>query len=214
MLRGIFLFSCLLGAAFAANSANQYIDNVLQTSLGRELQNYGLIPARLANFSTSIGASGVYRNVGVAVFSNGNGTGFDRIKRKGDCSGPRNVRGEITINCTLSVFPIVTAYKTTIKNGSHVYYAANQGHVGETLLRLEVAGRPQNYIGFVKSFSVQSLGQITSTFSQLPPAFAKYLKVLQDAHRTNVTTQLFNLLNRNYASAMGRALANKPMPRQ
>ncbi|KAF8791624.1 uncharacterized protein LOC129960776 [Argiope bruennichi] len=213
MLRSIFLFSFVLGA-FAANSANQFVDNVLQTSLGRELVSAGLSPARLTNFKAYFGPSGIYQNQGEADFSFGNATGLDRIRRKGDCSGPRNIRGEISINCTLSLYPIVTAYKTIVRNGSHIYIVRNQGHVAETLISLEIIGRPQSYIGSVKRFNVDRLGLITPTFSQLPSQLNKYVKVLQDVYKANVSSELFNILQQRYVSAVSRAFAGKPMPRQ
>ncbi|GFY70922.1 uncharacterized protein TNIN_260721 [Trichonephila inaurata madagascariensis] len=214
MLQGIFLFSCLLGAAFAGKSANQYVDNVLQTTLSQELRSLGLNPAPLTNFRTPFGPSGIYVNQGEADFTFGNVTGLDHVRRKGDCSGPKNLRGELTINCTLSVYPVITSYKVVLRNGSNVYFLRNQGHVSETLVHIEIAGRPQNYVGSVKNYRVDRLGLITPTFSQLPPALNKYLKVLQDAYRTHVSTQLFNIFQQRYVYAFGRAFAYKPMPRQ
>ncbi|GFQ72489.1 uncharacterized protein TNCT_300641, partial [Trichonephila clavata] len=151
---------------------------------------------------------------GEADFTFGNVTGLDHVRRKGDCSGPKNFKGEITINCTLSVYPVVTSYRVVLRNGSNVYFLRNQGHVAETLVHIEIAGRPQNYVGSVKNYRVDRLGLITPTFSQLPPALNKYLHVLQNAYRAHVSTELFNIFQQRYVYAFGRAFAYKPMPRQ
>ncbi|XP_071042846.1 uncharacterized protein [Parasteatoda tepidariorum] len=212
---GKIVFLCFMcGVALAGRSANQYIDNVLRTQLPQALRSVGLDPAPLPGFNTYFGPQGIYQNQGEAVFSNGNATNLGRLERKGDCSGPKLFRGEISINCTLRLTQITTAYKVIIRNGSYIYTPRNMGHVAETLMTLEVTGRPQNYLGSVQKFRVDRLGQITPTFSSLPAPLNKYLKVIQDAYRTNVSSYLFNVLQNNYVYALGRALSGTPMPRQ
>lgn len=203
------------GAAVASRSANQYIDNILQTSLPQELRGLGLAPAPLSNFNVRFGPQSVYQtNQGEAQFSRGNVTGLNYIRRKGECLGPKDYRGELTINCTLSLYPVTTQYQVIVRNGSNVYNVRNQGSVGESLIYVVISGQPQNYIGSVKNYRLDRLGQITATFNPLPAALNKYVKVLQDSYRSQVSTELFNILQQRYVYAIGRAIANKPMPRQ
>ncbi|GFS63609.1 uncharacterized protein TNIN_331261 [Trichonephila inaurata madagascariensis] len=209
MLQGIFLFSCLLGAAFAGNSANQYVDNVLHTTLSQELQSLDLNPAPLSDFT--FGVRGID---GKVEFTFGNVTGLDHVRRKGDCSGPKNFTGEITINCTLSIYPVITSYRVALRNGSNVHFLRIQGNLPETQVHIEIAGRPQNYVGSVKNYRVGRLAVVTPTFSKHPPALNKYLRVLKDAYRAHVSTQLLNIFERRYVYAFGQAFAHKPMPRQ
>ncbi|GFU83340.1 uncharacterized protein TNCV_3739501 [Trichonephila clavipes] len=206
------LFSCLLGAAFAGNTANQYVDNVLHTTLRQELRSLDLNPAPLSDFT--FGVRGIDVHDGNVEFTFGNVTGLDRVRRKGDCSGPKNFTGEITINCTLSIYPVITSYRVALRNGSNVHFLRIQGSLPQTQVLIEIAGRPQNYVGSVKNYSVRRLAVVTPTISQHPPALNKYLKVLKDAYRAHVSTQLFNIFERRYVYAFGQAFAHKPMPRQ
>lgn len=197
-----------IGVAVASPSADQYIDNILQTSLPQELRVLGLDPAPLSNFNVRFGPQALAE----AQFTRGNATNLNRIRRKGACLGPKTYRGEITINCTLSLYPVLTQHQVYIRNGSAAYSVRSQGNVAESLIFVAISGQPQSYIGSVKNFRVDRFGQITTSFSPFPTPLNKYAKVLQDTYSNQVSTELFNILQQRYVYAIGRAIANKPMP--
>lgn len=202
------------GAALASRSANQYIDNVLQTSLPQELHGLGLNPAPLSDFNVKFGPQSVYQNQGEAHFLRGNFSGLNQIRRRGECQGPREYRGELTINCTLVLFPATTQYQVIVRNGSNLYNVRNQGSLGESFISVVISGKAPYYVGSVKNYRLDRLGQITATFHPLPTALNMYVKVLQNYYQSQVSTELFNILQQRYVYAFGRAIANKPMPRQ
>ncbi|XP_054708952.1 uncharacterized protein LOC129218657 [Uloborus diversus] len=214
MFQHIFLIACLAVSALASRSANQYIENVIQTSLPNEVRALGLDPAPLVNFNVQFGPQTVYGSQGQANFTQGNVTGLTRVQRASECSGPTNFRGEITINCTLSLFPVTTGHKVWIRNGTNTFVSRSVGNVDKTLVHVVIAGYPQNYVGSVKSFTITRLGQVRPSFVNFPAPLNKYLKVLKDVYQSQVTSQLYNIVQQRFVYALGRAIANKPMPRQ
>ena len=194
----------------ASYSANQYVDNILTTSFPQELKALRLEPAPLPDFTVKFGYQGIYNNVGEAHFRDGNATGFNRIRRQSDCQGPRLVRGQYSINCTLTLFPFVTNYNAYVRNGSNIYIVRNMGHIGETLIDVKILGHS---VGQLKSFEVVRLGNINPTYHRLPQPLLVYTKVISDEYKVRVSTNLFNMLRDRVKYALERSLANKPMPR-
>ncbi|CAL1284505.1 unnamed protein product [Larinioides sclopetarius] len=214
MLRGILLLSFVLGVAFAANSANQYVDNVLQTSLQQELRSASLLPAQIPDFSVTLSATQYRRGVTNVDFTFGNVTGLDRIKRKAACSGPRNFKGEISINCTLSLFPLQSAHRTVVRNATYSNVGKVQAAVTEVLVDVQVVGRPQNYLGLLNRFNVLNLDTLTPVFSNVPTYIRGDLPYLQSVYKRHVLDNLQYILSQRYADVFRRAIAFKPMPRQ
>lgn len=203
----IFFF---LGVSLAANSANQYVDNILQTSYPQEIKNLRLDPAPLPDFVVKFGYRDIYNNQGEAHFRNGNATGFTRLRRSSDCQGPRTINGLTSINCTLTLFPFVTNYNAYVRNGSNIYVVRNMGHIGETLIEVKIAGYG---VGQLKSFEVVRMGNINPTYHRLPQPLLVYTKVISDEYRVRVSTNLFNMLRDRVKNALQKAMTNKPMPR-
>ncbi|XP_055945278.1 uncharacterized protein LOC129975984 isoform X2 [Argiope bruennichi] len=214
MLREILLFHFLLGVAFADNSANQYVDNVLQSSLEQELLSANLLPARLPEFTAILGSTKYGKGLIEVHFTFGNVTGLDRIKRKGDCTGPRTYKGEISINCTLSLFPLQSAHRTVVRNSTYANVGKVQAAVTEVLVDLQIVGRPQNYVGILKKFEVGNLDTLTPVFSNIPAYIRGDLPYLQKTYKTHVLGNLYGILSQKYADALRRAIALKPVPRQ
>ncbi|KFM80340.1 hypothetical protein X975_14306, partial [Stegodyphus mimosarum] len=213
MLRKLLFLSVVFGAAFASRSANQYIDTVIRNGLPTATRELGLDPLKLSTFSTRFGPTSVYQSQGEATFTNGNATGLAKLQRVGDCSGPSTYRGELSINCTLRIYHINLSYQVTARNGTRYYPARAGGFVQETTLNLEIVGRPQSHVGSVKNFRLVKLGMVNPTVNGLPVSLNTYLKVMFDAYRTHVSSELFNVFQQKYAYALGRALAFTPMPR-
>ncbi|KAG8189369.1 hypothetical protein JTE90_021872 [Oedothorax gibbosus] len=209
MLKLIPIFVVFLGAAVASPSADQYFDSVIH-AVGQELRVLGLDPAPLSNFNVRFGPQALAE----AQFTRGNVTNLHQIRRKGACQGPKTVRGETSINCTLSLYPVLTQHQVYIRNGSAAYSLRSQGNVAESLIYVAVSGPAGGYPGSVKNYRVDRFGQITAKFAPFPTALNKYAKVLQDTYRNQVSTELFNILQQRYVYAISRAAANKPMPRQ
>ncbi|KAF8776893.1 uncharacterized protein LOC129975836 isoform X2 [Argiope bruennichi] len=214
MLRLIFAAFFLLGVTFAANSANQYVDNVLQSSLRQELLSGNLLPAQLPDFRVLLSLTKYRKGQTEVDFTFGNVTGLDKIKRKGDCSGPRNYKGEISINCTLSLYPLQSAHRTLVRNSTYTSVGQVQAVITEVLVDLKIVGRPQNYLGLLKNFTVGNLNTLTPVFSNIPAYIRGDLPYLQKAYQTHVLGNLYGIFSQRYADAFRRAIAFKPMPRQ
>ncbi|KFM80341.1 hypothetical protein X975_14307, partial [Stegodyphus mimosarum] len=122
--------------------------------------------------------------------------------------------GELSINCTLRIYSINLSYQVTVRNSTHYYPARAGGNIQETRFNLEIIGRPQNYIGMVKTFQLVKLGMVNPTINGLPTSLNKYLKVLSDAYKTHVSSELFNAFQYRYSNALDRAFAHTLMPRQ
>ncbi|KAF8776892.1 uncharacterized protein LOC129976515 [Argiope bruennichi] len=203
----------MASGAFAVNSANQYVDNVLQSSLEQELLSANLLPARLPGF-TKVLSNTKYRNGVTKVdFTFSSVIGLHRIKRKGDCSGPKSYKGEISINCTLILFPLQSVHRTVIKNSTYTSVGKVEAAATEVLVDLQIVGRPQNYLGILKKFDVGSLDIITPIFSNIPTHIINHLLDLQKTYQRHTLDNLYSILYQKYADAVGRAFSKMPMPR-
>lgn len=209
MFRGALILA-LFGVSLASNFANQYIDNILQSSFPLELRALRLDPATLPDFKVNFGTRSIYQSAGEAHFYNGNVTGFNRLRRRSDCQGPKLIGQQYSINCTLSLYPFTTNYDVMVRNGSYIYKIRNMGHVAETLIDIKIVGQ---VVGHLRSFQITRLGLINPTYHGLPPALNVYTKVISDEYKTIVSTNVFNMLQNTVKYAFERAMANKPLPR-
>ncbi|GBM70967.1 hypothetical protein AVEN_112014-1 [Araneus ventricosus] len=201
------------GVTFAAEPANKYVDTILQSFLQRELLSSNLLPARLPEFAVVLGASKDHKEIINVNFTFGNVTGLDRIKRKGDCSGPKSYKREISINCTLSLFPLLSSHRTIVRNSTYTNVGKVQAALTEVLVDLQIVGKAQGSDVLVRKFDVGSLDTLTPVFSNIPVYLRGDLQYLQNAYKKHVLNNLYGILSQKYAEALGRALAGIDMPR-
>ncbi|GBM98053.1 hypothetical protein AVEN_257986-1 [Araneus ventricosus] len=203
----------LHGVAFAAEPANKYVETILQSFLPRELLSANLLPARLPEFTVVLGASKDHKEVIKVNFTFGNVTGLDRIKRKGDCSGPKSYKREISINCTLSLFPLQSAHRTIVRNSTYTNVGKVQAALTEVLVDLQIVGKAQGSDVLVRKFDVGRMDTLTPVFSNIPAYLRGDLPYLQNAYKKHVLNNLYGILSQKYADALGRTLAGIHMPR-
>lgn len=100
------------GTALSSPSSNQYVDNVLHTTLQNVIQNERVDPTHLPDYTFEYSDKTFIGKVhGKAEYSEGFLKGLSQVTRASECQGPFNNSVGTVINCTLSFNYLTTGYK-------------------------------------------------------------------------------------------------------
>ncbi|CAL1267756.1 unnamed protein product [Larinioides sclopetarius] len=212
----LFLVSSLVlfaGGALCLPSSNQYIDNVIHTTLQNVIQNEKYEPTHLPDYTFEYSDKTFFGKVhGKAEYKEGSLSGLSQISRVGDCQGPANVSGSTVINCTLSFNYLRTSYKGKVKYGVLPKVSIEaKSEVSTTLVVVGVVKGFNERDASVKSFALRQIGQVNPHYTGLGP-LNKYVKVLEENHRSRVAAEVTNVINNRFKYALNLAVSQVPMP--
>ncbi|GBM00395.1 hypothetical protein AVEN_179209-1 [Araneus ventricosus] len=212
----LFFVSCLIlfaGGALCLPSSNQYVDNVIHTTLQNVIQNEKYEPTHLPDYTFEYTDKTFMGKVhGKAEYKDGSLSGLSQVARAGDCQGPANISGSTVINCTLSFNNLKTSYNGKVKYGVLPKKGIEaKAEVSTTLVVVGIAKGLNERAASVKSFALRQIGQVTPHYTGLGP-LNKYVKVLEENYRSRVAAEVTNVINNRFKYALNLAVAQVPMP--
>lgn len=211
----LFLFFTFffIGHALAGQSANLYMDTVINTALQNVIRSEKLEPTHLSNFTFDYKDKkwGVTVH-GKAEYSEGSLNGLSKIKRYSECDGPKNISSSTTINCTLVFQSLETSHKGKVKYGVLPKVTIHaKGNLQLVNIKVGIVKSFSERNPQVKSFSFSTTGSMNTDFTGLGP-LNKQTKVLQDNYKSAVGTEILNVIKNRFQYALNLAVASVPMP--
>ena len=211
----MFAFFFDTGQALASQSANLYMDTVINTALPSIIGNERLEPTRLSDFIFEYKDKIIGIKVkGKAEYTEGLMNGLSKVKRFSDCEGPINIPGRTSINCTL-VFPnLEINHKGKVKYGKVPKVTINpKGNIQNVLIKVGIVKSVSESYPKVQTFSFTTTGLMTTHFTGLGP-LNKQMKILEENYRKVVGTEVLNVIQSRFQYALNQAVASVPMPLQ
>ncbi|GFY67985.1 uncharacterized protein TNIN_136201 [Trichonephila inaurata madagascariensis] len=203
----------LLGESLCSQPANQYVDNVLYTSLQSVIRNEKLDPTHLPDYTFEYTDKTFLGKVhGKAEYKEGSLSGLSQVGRASECQGPTNTSSGTVINCTLSFNYLKPSYKGKVKYGVLPKVSIEaKADVSSTLVVVGIVKAPNASQAKVQTFSLRQIGQLTTHFTGLGP-LNKHMKVLEENYRSRVAAEVTNVILNRFQYALNLAVAQVPMP--
>jgi len=208
----LFCVLVIIGGSLALPSANQYMDNVIHTTLQNVIRNEKLDPTHLPDYTFEYKDKTFFGNVnGKADYSEGSLRGLSQVVRIADCQGPSNFSGSTVINCTISFNSLSTSYKGKVKYGvlPKVTIEA-KGNTSSTVAVTVGKGFNEGQAR-VRSLQLRQIRRLDTLFTGLGP-LNKHMKVLEENHKTRVTSEVSNVILTRFQYALNLAVGQVPMP--
>ncbi|GFV01067.1 uncharacterized protein TNCV_1009881 [Trichonephila clavipes] len=213
----MFLFvSCLialLGEALFSQPANQYVDNVLYTSLQSVIRNEKLDPTHLPDYTFEYTDKTFLGKVrGKVEYKEGSLSGLAQVGRASECQGPTNTSSGTVIHCTLSFNYLQPSYKGKVKYGLLPKLSIKaDAELSTTLVVIGILKSPHERQAKVKTFSLRQIGQLTTHFTGLGPLNI-LMYALEENYKKRVAAEVTNVIVNRFQYALNLAVSQIPMP--
>ncbi|XP_015921672.1 uncharacterized protein [Parasteatoda tepidariorum] len=209
----LFCLVLVCGGALAAPSGNQYMDNVLHTTLQNVIKSEKLDPTHLPDYTFEYTDKIFFTKVhGKAEYSEGSLSGLSQVIRISECQGPTNISSVTVINCTLSFNMLQTSYKGRVKYGvlPKVTIDAN-GNTSNAIVDVSVSKALHDSKATLRSYKVRQVRRLDTHFTGLGP-LNKQMKVLEENYKGRVTQEVINVVQNRFQYALNLAVGQVPMP--
>ena len=203
----------VIGQALASQSANLYMDNVVNTALQNVFRKEKLEPTHLPDFTFDYEDKIIGIKVkGKAEYNEGSLSGLSKVKRYSECEGPKNISSSTVVNCTLVFQSLNTSHKGKVKYGKIPKVSINaEGNIQYVYAKVGIVQPVSERNPKVKTFSFTTTGSMTTHFTGLGP-LNKHMKVLEENYKNVIKAEVLNVIQTRFQYALNLAVASVPMP--